>query len=398
VSQEDIELGVGLGVPEEVSRSIYLFTFIPPRIAFLLVGLLIFWRRSDDWMALLLSFMLVAFLVEGAQNLGAFMPLVSLIYAMSVAAFILLPFIFPNGRFEPGWMRWVALPLTILSIAAQYTPALGITTSDTTFAAFLSGVFLLFFIAGGYSVIYRYRNISSPTERQQTKWVMAGILGTIILFIPFSIVATMFPPSQPSAERLAFVFLVFFPVYTLAYMFIPVSIAVAILRYRLWEIDVIIRKTLVYGTLTVILVGVYLGTVTLLQGLVSGISRQQTPVAIVLSTLAIAALFNPLRRRLQNTIDRRFYRRKYDAEKSLANFGQSVREEVDLEILSHALLAVVEDAMQPEKASLWLLEAADFSMVDRRSALSAGGKSRIAGPVVTTQPSPVAPTSPGGIL
>jgi hypothetical protein len=364
VSQEDLNVGVELGLPEPVLRFIYLFTFIPPRIAFLLVGVLIFWRRSDDWMALLLSFMLVAFVVEGVQNLGAFMPLVNLIYAGSVAAFILLPFIFPNGRFEPAWIRWLAFPLTILGIAIQYTPAIGIATDDTAFASFLSGVFLLFFFVAGYSAIYRYRKVSSITERQQTKWVMAGILGSIILFIPFSIVATLFPPSQPSAERLAFVFLVFFPIYTLAYLFIPVSVGVAILRYRLWDIDVIIRKTLVYGTLTAALALVYLGLVTLLQNLFSAVSGQQSSAAVVVSTLAIAALFSPLRRRIQNGIDHRFYRRKYDAEKALDSFSETVREEVDLENLSHALLAVVEDTVQPQNASLWLMEAQDSRPAD----------------------------------
>ncbi|MDX1436433.1 MAG: hypothetical protein R3335_06470 [Anaerolineales bacterium] len=354
VSREDLETGATLGLPAEALRSIYLLTFIPPRIAFLAVGLLIFWRRSDDWMALLLSGMLVAFLVEGVQNLGAFMPLVSLIYATSVAAFMLLPFIFPNGRFAPGWIGWVALPLAILGIGAQYTPALGIATSDVAFAAFLTGVFLTYFVAGAYSVTYRYRRISSPIERQQTKWVMAGILGTIILFIPFSIVASLFPPSEPSTGRLAFMFLVWTPIYILSYLLIPLSVAVAILRFRLWEIDVIIRKTLVYGALTASLALVYLGAVTLLQSLMSTISGQQSTAAIVISTLAIAALFTPLRRRIQRTIDRRFYRRRYDAARALAAFSFSLRDEVDPENLSRVLLDVVDEAIQPKSVSVWI--------------------------------------------
>jgi hypothetical protein len=142
----------------------------------------------------------------------------------------------------------------------------------------------------------------------------------------------------------------------LASLLIPVSIVIAMLRYRLFDVDVLLNRTLVYGALTAMLAALYFGVVVGLQALVGTVNRaaSHSPVIIVASTLLIAALFNPLRQRLQAFIDRRFYRRKYDAAKTLAAFGQTLRTETDLAEPSAQLVAVVQETMQPTHVSLWL--------------------------------------------
>jgi len=135
---------------------------------------------------------------------------------------------------------------------------------------------------------------------------------------------------------------------------LPAAIGIAILRYRLYEIDVVINRTLVYGSLTVMLVALYFGGIVVLQRVFVALTGQQSTLAVVASTLAIAALFNPLRRRVQALVDRRFYRKKYNATKTLATFNLRLREETDLDTLRSDMLGVVRQTMQPEHASLWL--------------------------------------------
>jgi hypothetical protein len=142
----------------------------------------------------------------------------------------------------------------------------------------------------------------------------------------------------------------------IALMGMGICLAIAITRYRLFDIEVIIRRTLVYAALTLTLGFVYFGSVILLQGLFEAVSGQQSAVSVVISTLVIAALFNPMRRRIQSDIDRRFFRKKYDAEKIVAAFAYTARDETDLDNLTAELLRVVEETLQPERVSLWLRE------------------------------------------
>ena len=143
--------------------------------------------------------------------------------------------------------------------------------------------------------------------------------------------------------------------YLITGLFPPLAIGLAVLRYHLWDIDLIIRRTLVYSILTVILTLIYFGSVVLLQEIFQFVTKQeQSPIATVISTLAIAVLFTPLRKRVQEGIDRRFYRQKYDAEKVLAAFSTVLRDEVDLNRLTNSTLEVVKETMHPAHVSLWL--------------------------------------------
>jgi len=199
--------------------------------------------------------------------------------------------------------------------------------------------------------LYRYRRVSSPIERQQTKWVVFGIAVLVTIYVSGSVLYLIFPVLAEPGSLYSLAYLV---VQSCLPLFIPLSFGFAMLRYRLWDIDVLINRTLVYGALTVSLTAIYVGLVIGLQALLRGLISQDNSAAIVLSTLSIAALFQPLRQGIQRSIDRRFYRRKYDAAKTLAAFSSALRQEVDLDQLREQLLAVAQETMQPAHVSLWL--------------------------------------------
>jgi hypothetical protein len=200
-------------------------------------------------------------------------------------------------------------------------------------------------IASLVSIIIRFLR-SSSVERQQIKWL--AFSSALVIAILYS--------TDWSSTPLKPVWLVWI-LALMAGLSIPAATAIAILRYHLWDIDLIIRRTLVYGGLTAILLSIYFGSVLLLQNLLLALTGEsRSPVVIVVSTLAIAALFNPLRLRIQDFIDRRFYRRKYNADQALSRFMDTARNEVELEKLSEAMLGVVKETMQPEQVSLWLKE------------------------------------------
>jgi len=318
------------------------------------IGVLIFLMRSDDWLALIASAMMILFTSGGYDNLvvqayPGLRLLSDLVFNLQNILLFLFIALFPNGRFVPRWMRWYWLGMIAFSLPPFSIWKFSPETENTLMLI----MWISFLILGPYSQIYRYRNASTPLERQQTKWVVLGfavMAGLILLMFAFI-------GLSPGSIGLVFIQDFYF---SAAGLLIPFSVGISVLRYRLWDIDILIRRTLVYGVLTAILALVYFGSVLLLQGLFQAlVGRSQSPAVIVLSTLAIAALFTPLRRQIQNAIDRRFYRRKYDAEQALASFAELAREEVDLDEISARLLTLVDETMQPESASLWLKPKAD---------------------------------------
>jgi hypothetical protein len=332
-------------------------------LVYFAVAALIFWRKSDDWMALLASFSLVAFgasfpgipAVLAAVHPGWWLPVTLLgENVLGFPSLLVFFFLFPTGRFVPRWTRWVALGFTVLQVVTAFYPVSLLTFSTWPGLLFPLAA-LVVFGSLVFSQVYRYRRISTPVERQQTKWIVlgaaVGLLGFLLLGVLLPAWLQLVIPLQ-SLDALLVVLLIT-GIY-LVLLLIPLSFAIAILRYRLWDIDIIINRTLVYGTLTVILTVVYVGLIIGLSALLRGIISQDNSVAIVLSTLAIAAVFQPLRHRIQAVIDRRFYRSKYDAARTLTAFSATLRNEVDLDQLKEHLLAVVEETMQPAHASLWL--------------------------------------------
>ena len=318
------------------------------------VGFLIFWRRSDDWLALLAAFVLVMFNVTSSGNttsalqfaypiLALPLSLVNFLGQVSLLVFFLL---FPNGRLVP---RWMGLILLLVILEQFFTIFPSVTAS---WPAWLGGLgFLVVYGAIIFSQIYRYRRVSTPVQRQQTKWIILGLAAAFVVATGILVIGALIPPSVAPNLGGTLLFLTIWPV---AFLLIPLSIGFSILRYRLYDIDVLINRTLVYGTLTILLVLVYVGLIFALQYLLRGIISQNNDVAIVVSTLVIAALFQPLRHRIQRFIDRRFYRSKYDAAKTLEAFSATLRNEVDVSQLREHLLNVVQETMQPAHVSLWL--------------------------------------------
>jgi hypothetical protein len=190
------------------------------------------------------------------------------------------------------------------------------------------------------ALVVRFRR-SRGDERQQLKWITyAGGL------LPLAVLAYLLPEVVGTV------------VFVVPLVFLPVAVGIAILRYRLYDIDRLINRTVVYGVLTVLLAGLYAGLVLILGELFGGLGAQPPSWAVAAATLAVAALFQPARRRIQAVVDRRFNRRKYDAAKTVEAFSVRLRDEVDLDALSNELLVVVDQTMQPTTASLWLRPAA----------------------------------------
>jgi hypothetical protein len=205
-------------------------------------------------------------------------------------------------------------------------------------------MFTLIFVASA-SMLVRLHH-ARGVERQQIKWVAyAGALAGGASLPTYTVL---------EARGAGWLEVIGYIPVLIGILGVPTAVGIAILRYRLYEIDTLINRTLVYGSLTGVLVLVYLGSVVMLQGLFHALTGQTSQLAVVASTLAIAALFNPLRRPIQAFIDRRFYRRKYDAKETLADFSAKLRDETDLDALNAALVGVVWETMQPAHVSLWL--------------------------------------------
>jgi hypothetical protein len=283
-------------------------------------------------------------------------------YLLLALALIYLPLFFPDGRLPSRrWLPFalvmgiVTLTLVILGALTDTLTGqdvdyrienpigiegLGPSESLPVFPVFgvLLGVGLVGAIA---AVVVRFRR-ARGIERQQMKWFLYAAA-----LIPSFLVVDFLPRLLSSA------------VLGLIILALPTAIGIAVLRYRLYDIDVVVNRTLVYGSLTATLVLVYLGGVVSLQYVFRAFAGSESQLAVVVSTLAIAALFNPLRHRVQAFVDRRFYRRKYDAAKTLAAFGSRLRDETDLDALNAHLVEVVRETMQPEHASLWLRGSAE---------------------------------------
>jgi hypothetical protein len=281
--------------------------------------------------------------------------------ALTFAPFLLL--LFPTGRLPSRRWRplaWVAAMsgVVLLSLNLFFTRPDKVGGMITTTTVVVVLVIFAAFVLSALSLVVRYRR-ASGVERQQLKWfALAAVLGGAVLV---GRVLSFFVGQLLNLNwLLGDTLWTLFEAATNTGLY--VAVGVAILRYRLYDIDLVINRTLVYGSLTASLGLVYFGSVVSLQYVFRALTGQESQLTIVASTLVIAALFNPLRRRIQSFIDRRFYRRKYDARKTLQAFSAKLRDETDLHALSDDLVEVVRETMQPEYVSLWLRPPQDRMM------------------------------------
>jgi hypothetical protein len=350
--------------------------YLPAFTAFMVVGALVVAHRPANAIGWLFStiallalgahlaheyFQYTSVTQPGAQSfaVGAVWYLAWAAFPVFGLTFTFTPLLFPTGRLlSPRWrpFAWLAgIQITAASVLAALQPTLaledkgraipnpigisGLPLADQgAVGAALEGMFTVASLAGCASLVVRFRRARGE-ERQQLKWVAYAVALMVISFL----VVTLFLPGGTSDVAMAF---------TIALL--PIAAGIAILRYRLYDIDRLINRTLVYGLVTAVLAGVYAAVVLVLGQLFGGLNADPPSWAVASATLAVAALFQPARRRIQGVVDRRFNRRKYDAARTVEAFSARLRDEVDLDALSAELLAVTDQTMQPTTAFLWL--------------------------------------------
>jgi hypothetical protein len=404
-------LGVSLGMYAMLRAGLTVVV----ALTFFVLATVLAWRKTNDWFALLVALWIVCAgtaMITGALGLGTGstvqgheVPARAVNVLAEYGTCLLVFALFPTQRIVPRAAFWLLVGVglfvagpspfgTVLTVLVRLGVLAGLMVAQTYHIRYISGgephqpqwqwmtrgiavligaaMVLLVVAAAGHALtspalltfyaavigaevlqLSRYWQVASPIERQQTKWSAFGI-AVFVLMAAVLLAPVLFRPALgQSGSFYQTIHTLILIVVSLA---VPVTISVAILRYQLWDIDDLINRTLVYGTLTAMLAAIFFGIVLVAQAVLQTVTGQtgQQPLFIVASTLVTFALFTPLRRRLQSGIDRRFYRRKYDAARTLAAFGAMLHTQTDLAGLSGQLVAVVQQTMQPVSVELWL--------------------------------------------
>ncbi len=269
----------------------------------------------------------------------------------------ILYLIFPDGRFRPRWTVLLALYWGLQPFIVTFWPQspLLVYTLPQPWGNVVPLLFLALFAA---ALLYRYFILFNPVQRQQTKWAVTGMTFVMVSFLVFLAYYYSRPELKENTLQAALQFQVFITIMTVIFSVIPVTLGIAILRHRLWEIDLIIRRTLSYSIITATLLVIYFGVVIIFQVLTDRVlNLENSQIGTVISTLTIAALFNPVRRKIQKSIDRRFNRRKFDAMASVAGFASRMGSEVELSTITTEMQKLVQHAIQPRSISIWIKES-----------------------------------------
>ncbi len=356
------------GLPSDFLPVFFSTTAMMDVFPWMLVGVFIFIRKSDRPFEFFFSLMLV---VSGTFSLNADVKLTYLelhrpfpVMVVLADALLICWYCFPDGRFMPGWMRPIALLWVLLLLGVYFMP-----NSLLNFYNWPAPLPALMMIGFGASFvfvfIYRYRHVSNALQRQQIKWVVAS--GALLVLV--DIVAAFLLPSisqvfnWPDSSQIILL-LMTNPLIGLARSLIAISVVFSILRYRLWDIDFLINRSLVYGTLTLTVGILYLTSVSLLQAIFRTTTSEMSEIAIVLSTAFIAILFQPLRYSLQNGIDRSFYREKINFRQALETFTHEVRHYVELPELLQVIVYRITELFHSTCGALYLYRNGRFQLAE----------------------------------
>jgi serine phosphatase RsbU (regulator of sigma subunit) len=344
-------------------------------VGFTIIGLAVVWRQQKDWMVLYFA---IASLTYGAYAVPPLDALLEthpalvlpshLIQALGLSTSIIFFYVFPDGRLVPRWTRPLAVGATIWAFSWLFIP--GLTFDPFNPFLFPVPVFLMhlgWYGSGVVAQIHRYRHETDLARRQQTKWVAFSLTFALVVYALILIPYFIFPAlSEPGSPSLAYKFIAE-PLFLVSLFFVLLALALSMLRYRLWEIDQLINRTLVYAGLTATVTVVYFGSVFLLQHLFRALAGENSSLVIAVATVVSALVVRPLRDPIQLGIDRRFYRRKYDVRQTLLAFSRALRDtpQTDLDRLSGRLLALISETMQPDCVVLWSLQTRGGVSVSR---------------------------------
>ncbi|MBI3243065.1 MAG: response regulator [Chloroflexi bacterium] len=367
----EVALTAEMGLSLEVYAAEDLIGTVVFSFGMLAVAAFIFWLKTDDIFAVMIGLILLVYSFANRDDLIAQAPLAwklafQFLYALANGMLGVFLYTFPNGRFNPRWTMWVAYGGAVWTLFKE----LVITSFPVTFGqpGFVGFTTL---IEGGLQIcvvavlVYRYRRVFNTVQRQQTKWLILGV----VMFVLIALVTSLldgFVFAQPGPERIWYRFLSAIP-FTLSFLVLPLALMVSILFHNLWDVDILINRTLVYGALTSALGIVYFASVFVLQSAFRAFTGQTSDAAIVISTLVIAALFTPARGRIQTFIDRRFYRARVDFRETFTTFAREVRTIIDLQELLRTLVTRTTGLFQITHGAVLLRRGHDYQLAESQN-------------------------------
>lgn len=314
---DEVSLLAQLGLSTDFYASEIIISHVLATTIMFTIGTIIFWRRPDDRVAFFISMTLILLgtfsgvpmpfpgILTTIHPIGQF--LVNLLFSLTGFGMVVSLYIFPDGHFVPKWTKWVAAIWAVVTLMPTIAPDSPVDVTGWPILPFLI-VTLIPLAVGAYAQQYRYRYVATPTQRQQTKWAVFGYsLFFVVIALSASGLAFVPSASEPGMAHLL-LNLINAPVYAAALSMLALTIGISILRYRLWDIDLVINRSLVYGALSILLGVIFLGSLLLLQQIFQLFTGgMQPPLALATSALVIGGLFQPARRQLRRFVDRRFY-------------------------------------------------------------------------------------------